>query len=69
LLCETFWPSTRLLERRTIEEEIVVRKRARNHYALSAENMVAGAHYFTVDGPLASIVNEAKRQPPMEGKW
>jgi Xaa-Pro aminopeptidase len=52
---ETFWPSTDGWSAARIEEEIVVTQTG--HEVITrfpAEKlMVAGAHYFTVDGPLA----------------
>ena len=53
---ETFWPSTDGWSAARIEEEIVVTKTG--HEVITrfpAEKlMVAGAHYFTVDGPLST---------------
>ncbi len=51
---ETFWPSTDGWSAARIEEEIVVtRNRARSDHPVPAEQLlVAGAHYFTVNGPL-----------------
>src|ERR1700745_1804179 len=53
---ETFWPSTDGWSAARIEEEIVVT--ATGHEVITrfpAEKlMVAGAHYFTVDGPLST---------------
>ncbi len=53
---ETFWPSTDGWSAARIEEEIVVTQTG--HEVITrfpAEKlMVAGAHYFTVDGPLAA---------------
>jgi hypothetical protein len=53
---ETFWPSTDGWSAARIEEEIVVTKTG--HEVITrfpAEQlMVAGAHYFTVNGPLST---------------
>jgi hypothetical protein len=52
---ETFWPSTDGWSAARIEEEIVVTETG--HEVITRfpaeELMVAGAHYFTVNGPLA----------------
>jgi hypothetical protein len=53
---ETFWPSTDGWSAARIEEEIVVTETG--HEVITRfpaeELMVAGAHYFTVNGPLAA---------------
>ena len=53
---ETFWPSTDGWSAARIEEEIVVTETGHEIITrFPAEKlMVAGAHYFTVDGPLTS---------------
>jgi hypothetical protein len=60
---ETFWPSKDGWSAARIEEEIVVTETG--HEVITrfpAEKlMVAGAHYYTVDGPLPTIrENEAE---------
>jgi hypothetical protein len=61
---ETFWPSSDGWSAARIEEEIVVT--ATGHEVITrfpAEQlMVAGAHYFTVNGPL-STTRENEAQP------
>jgi len=59
---ETFWPSTDGWSAARIEEEIVVTETG--HEVITRfpaeELLVAGRHYFTVDGPLPAIrENEA----------
>jgi hypothetical protein len=59
---ETFWPSTDGWSAARIEEEIVVTQTG--HEVITRfpadQLMVAGAHYHTVDGPLATTrENEA----------
>jgi hypothetical protein len=59
---ETFWPSTDGWSAARIEEEIVVT--ATGHEVITRfpadQLMVAGAHYFTVNGPLSTTrENEA----------
>jgi hypothetical protein len=53
---ETFWPSTDGWAAARIEEEIVVTETG--HEVITRfpaeELLVAGAHYFTVNGPLAT---------------
>jgi Xaa-Pro aminopeptidase len=59
---ETFWPSTDGWSAARIEEEIVVTKTGHEIITrFPAEQlMVAGAHYFTVNGPLSTTrENEA----------
>jgi Xaa-Pro aminopeptidase len=54
---ETFWPSSDGWSAARIEEEIVVT--ATGHEVITRfpaeELLVAGGHYFTVDGPLAAV--------------
>ena len=54
---ETFWPSTDGWSAARIEEEIVVTETG--HEVITRfpaeELLVAGAHYFTVDGPLPTL--------------
>jgi len=54
---ETFWPSTDGWSAARIEEEIVVTEAG--HEVITRfpaeELLVAGRHYFTVDGPLPAI--------------
>src|SRR3989454_741171 len=61
---ETFWPSTDGWSAARIEEEIVVT--ATGHEVITRfpaeELMVAGAHYFTVNGPL-STTRENEQAP------
>src|SRR5581483_351013 len=64
---ETFWPSTDGWSAARIEEEIVVTETG--HEVITRfpaeELMVAGRHYFTVNGPLPTIrenENEPSRQ-------
>ena len=61
---ETFWPSTDGWSAARIEEEIVVTEAG--HEVITrfpAEQlMVAGAHYFTVNGPL-STTRENEQAP------
>jgi biotin carboxyl carrier protein len=61
---ETFWPSTDGWSAARIEEEIVVTETG--HEVITRfpaeELLVAGAHYFTVDGPLPAI-RETESKP------
>jgi hypothetical protein len=61
---ETFWPSTDGWSAARIEEEIVVTETG--HEIITRfpadELLVAGRHYFTVDGPLPAI-REAESKP------
>jgi hypothetical protein len=61
---ETFWPSTDGWSAARIEEEIVVTETG--HEVITRfpaeELLVAGRHYFTVDGPLPAI-RETESQP------
>jgi hypothetical protein len=61
---ETFWPSTDGWSAARIEEEIVVTETG--HEVITrfpAEKLlVAGRHYFTVDGPLPAI-RETEAEP------
>jgi hypothetical protein len=63
---ETFWPSTDGWSAARIEEEIVVTETG--HEVITRfpaeELLVAGRHYFTVDGPLPAIrETETKASP------
>jgi Xaa-Pro aminopeptidase len=63
---ETFWPSTDGWSAARIEEEIVVTETG--HEVITRfpaeELLVAGRHYFTVDGPLPAIrETESKASP------
>src|SRR6266849_5538917 len=66
---ETFWPSSDGWSAARIEEEIVVTKTG--HEVITRfpaeELLVAGAHYFTVDGPL-STTRENEAAPSRRGK-
>jgi hypothetical protein len=66
---ETFWPSTDGWSAARIEEEIVVTETG--HEVITrfpAEKlMVAGAHYFTVDGPLPTT-RETESSPSVHVK-
>ena len=68
---ETFWPSTDGWSAARIEEEIVVTETG--HEVITrfpAEQlMVAGAHYFTVNGPSVSTTRENDRRRPVNGWW
>jgi hypothetical protein len=61
---ETFWPSTDGWSAARIEEEIVVTPTG--HEVITRfpaeELLVAGAHYFTVNGPLPTT-RESESQP------
>ncbi len=61
---ETFWPSTDGWSAARIEEEIVVTPTG--HEVITRfpaeELLVAGRHYFTVDGPLPAV-RETESQP------
>ena len=61
---ETFWPSTDGWAAARIEEEIVVTETG--HEVITRfpaeELLVAGAHYFTVNGPLATT-RESEAEP------
>jgi Xaa-Pro aminopeptidase len=61
---ETFWPSTDGWSAARIEEEIVVTETG--HEVITRfpaeELLVAGRHYFTVNGPLAAV-RESESQP------
>ncbi len=61
---ETFWPSTDGWSAARIEEEIVVTETG--HEVITRfpaeELLVAGRHYFTVDGPLPAI-RETESKP------
>jgi hypothetical protein len=61
---ETFWPSSDGWSAARIEEEIVVT--ATGHEVITRfpaeELLVAGAHYFTVNGQLPSI-RETEKEP------
>jgi hypothetical protein len=61
---ETFWPSTDGWSAARIEEEIVVTETG--HEVITRfpadQLMVAGAHYFTVNGPLPTT--RENEQPP-----
>jgi hypothetical protein len=61
---ETFWPSTDGWAAARIEEEIVVTETG--HEVITRfpaeELLVAGAHYFTVNGPL-STTRETEAPP------
>jgi Xaa-Pro aminopeptidase len=63
---ETFWPSTDGWSAARIEEEIVVTETG--HEVITrfpAEQlMVAGRHYFTVDGPLPAV-RDMESKPSM----
>jgi hypothetical protein len=54
---ETFWPSTDGWSAARIEEEIVVTEKG--HEVITRfpaeELLVAGRHYFTVNGPLPAV--------------
>jgi hypothetical protein len=54
---ETFWPSTDGWSAARIEEEIVVTETGHEIITRfpAEELLVAGRHYFTVDGPLPAI--------------
>ena len=69
---ETFWPSTDGWSAARIEEEIVVTETG--HEVITrfpAEKLlVAGAHYFTVDGPLPTTrEHEAPPSQRRRSKW
>jgi len=50
---ETFWPSKTAGAPRASKKRSSSRKQVRGDHAIPAEKLlVAGAHYFTVDGPL-----------------
>jgi hypothetical protein len=61
---ETFWPSTDGWSAARIEEEIVVTETG--HEVITRfpaeELLVAGRHYFTVNGPLPAI-RETENEP------
>jgi len=61
---ETFWPSTDGWSAARIEEEIVVTETG--HEVITRfpaeELLVAGRHYFTVDGPLPAIRETDSKQ-------
>src|ERR1700684_450706 len=63
---ETFWPSTDGWSAARIEEEIVVTETG--HEVITRfpaeELLVAGRHYFTVDGPLPAIREAASKASP-----
>src|ERR1700694_2628569 len=66
---ETFWPSTYGWIAARIEEEIVVTETG--HEVITRfpaeELLVAGRHYFTVNGPLAAV-RESESQPSARGR-
>jgi len=61
---ETFWPSTDGWSAARIEEEIVVTETGHEIITRfpAEELLVAGRHYFTVDGPLPAI-RETESKP------
>jgi Xaa-Pro aminopeptidase len=63
---ETFWPSTDGWSAARIEEEIVVTENG--HQVITRfpaeELLVAGRHYFTVNGPLPAI-RESESEPSL----
>jgi Xaa-Pro aminopeptidase len=63
---ETFWPSTDGWSAARIEEEIVVTEKG--HEVITRfpaeELLVAGRHYFTVNGPLPAI-RESESEPSL----
>ena len=67
---ETFWPSTDGWSAARIEEEIVVTETG--HEVITRfpaeELLVAGAHYFTVDGPLPTTRETRTGAQPARGR-
>ncbi len=63
-MLETFWPSTDGWSAARIEEEIVVTEKG--HEVITRfpaeELLVAGRHYFTVNGPLPAL-RESEPEP------